>query len=87
VVVLGHPAYYPRFGFSAELAQNLLLTRDSARNMTIFQQDVQHQPLTDSINGYRISGMQGRYSGFRCEKRLYRADIMVRGVKSDVRLT
>ena len=23
VVVLGHPAYYPRFGFSAELAKNL----------------------------------------------------------------
>jgi putative acetyltransferase len=24
VVVLGHPAYYPRFGFSAELARNLV---------------------------------------------------------------
>ena len=23
VVVLGHPNYYPRFGFSAELAENL----------------------------------------------------------------
>jgi putative acetyltransferase len=23
VVVLGHPGYYPRFGFSAELAENL----------------------------------------------------------------
>jgi putative acetyltransferase len=24
IVVLGHPEYYPRFGFSADLAQNLI---------------------------------------------------------------
>jgi putative acetyltransferase len=51
VLVLGHPAYYPRFGFSAELAQHLQIP---------FELEVPGAFMALELHPNALSGIEGR---------------------------